>query len=220
MLQKIFLIFILIITNLLGKDAIKLEVPPYSNSPVHTGIKIKFEESMKKGDKVIVNIYNQQAFELINNSSNPIKYIKTYIRLFSSNMEHPINVKLIKNNGNIITASTKIQCSYGGRRIELYGEPTNRLKVKQKENNAKLIIENEMHRVNYIDMVKIKSSQGDITIKTTPLLSDRLLFKIRAKNDFDKLTVTAHISDKIYTVGLNSSEKNVLKKYKNKKIKK
>ena len=222
MLKKMLLVIILVMTNLLGGDAIKfIGLDGFFVSP-KIPLKIKFEQGIKKGDKIIVKVDNQQVFELVNNSKNPIKYIRTRIRIIdSSSDQHSVNIELIDKDGNRITASGDINGPYGYGGIRLHGEPTNKVKVKiskKHKNQVKFQVINEMNRINYIDMVKIQSSQGEIVIKTTPLLLKNLLFKIKAKNNFDKLNIITHISDKPYLVGLNSSMKNLLKSPKDKKV--
>jgi len=210
MLKKMLLVVMLVITNLLGGDAIKIKLAMTTN-PNRIPFDIKFEQGIKKGDKIIVKVDNQQAFELLNNSSNPIKHIGTKIRIIDSSTDkHSVNIELINKDGNRITASGKVP--YQGTKVGIrqHGEPTNKLKVqirKNHKNRMRFRVTNKMHRTNYIDMVKIQSPQGEIVIKTTPILSRNLLFSIKAKNDFDKLTVTTHISDKPYLVGLNLSKK-------------
>lgn len=188
------------VTNLFSSDNIKIKSLLCSNpsSCRHT---IEFKDGIDYGDKVIVKVDDYKIFELFNNSSNIIHSIMYQSKGVISKV---INVTLLKKNRATISNSNQFQI------VDPYfeegtlpklctnGKPTNKVKVKQKANTIKFIVINEMCKTNYIDMVKIQSSQGEIIINTTPLMSANMLFKIKAENNFDKINITAYASDKVF----------------------
>ncbi len=201
MLKNILFIWILIAIHLFG-SSIKIGTGICSNS-LHCPLQIDIEEGIKKGDKLIVKVGKYQIFELFNKASYTITRIKAQRRMTAFDSDS-ITVDLIKKNGKTISTSGVVRAAMDyDNKLPLNGVPTNKVKFKQKGKWVKFKILNKMARRNYIDTVKLQSSQGDIMIKTTPQMSASFVFKIEAKKDFDTLNITAHVSDKVYSEGLS-----------------